>query len=108
MEGVDTDTHVERLLSGRLDDVLVGANTGGLEGLRGELLVLVRDEVAAEGEVIDGSLLAAQVVDPDLGVGDTTVVPRLGEPVNGSERVGQPGIGMTKSVIEITYGLFLQ
>jgi hypothetical protein len=47
--GVDTDTEVERVLSGGLDDVLVGANTGGLEGLRRELLVLVGDEVAAEG-----------------------------------------------------------
>jgi hypothetical protein len=107
VEGVDTDTHVERLLSGRLDDVLVGANTGGLESLRGELLVLVRDEVAAEGEVIDGSPLAAQVVDPDLGVGDTTVVPRLGEPVDGSERVGNRD-DKACSGEKSTYGLFLQ
>ena len=28
--GVDTDAHVETFLSGDLDEVLVGANTGGL------------------------------------------------------------------------------
>lgn len=32
----------------------------------------------AEREVIDGSALAAQVEDADLGVGDTTVESRLG------------------------------
>lgn len=79
MEGVDSHTEMERFFAGSLDNVLVGADTSGLEGFRGQLLVLVRDEVAAEGEVIDGCPLSAQVVDSDLGVGDTTVVPRLGE-----------------------------
>lgn len=32
----------------------------------------------AEGEVVDGRALAAEIVDPDLRVGDTTVEPRLG------------------------------
>lgn len=41
VEGVDSDTEMERVLAGGLDDVLVGANTGGLEGLGRELLVLV-------------------------------------------------------------------
>ena len=68
MEGVDTDTHVERLLASHLDNVLVGANAGGLEGLAGELLVLVRDQVDAEGEVVDVRLLAAQVENADLAV----------------------------------------
>lgn len=42
------------------------------------LLILVRHKVNAERELIDGSLLAAQVEDANLGIGDTTIVPRLG------------------------------
>ena len=94
------DPHVERILSGSLRHVLVGANTGRLERLAGELLILVRDEMAAEGEFVDGSALATKIEDADLQtrpsgvsgpvkrtraevptdlrVGHTTVVPRLG------------------------------
>ena len=72
------DTQVETFLSGDLDEVLVGADTGGLEGLGAQLLILVGDEVNAEGEVVDGSTLAAKVEDSDLGVGDTTVEAGLG------------------------------
>lgn len=85
---METDTHVESILAGRLDDVLVGANTSRLEGFGRKLFVLVRDEVAAEGEVIDGCTLPAEIVDSDLGLGDTTVVPRLGEPRGQLERKG--------------------
>ena len=77
MVGVGTDTEVETFLSGVLDHVLVGANTGGFEGLGAQLLVLVGDEVDAEGEVINLGALPAQVEDSDLGVGDTTVEPGL-------------------------------
>jgi hypothetical protein len=63
---VDTDTQVERVLTRGLGDVLVGTDTGSLESLRGDLLVLVAHKVGAEGEVIDGSLLAAKIVDADL------------------------------------------
>lgn len=78
VEGVGADAQVEGILSAGLDHVLVGANTGGLEGLRAQLLVLIGDHVDAEGEVIDGSLLATEIEDADLGVGDTTVEPGLG------------------------------
>lgn len=78
MEGVGADTQVETLLSGVLDEVLVGANTGGLEGLGAQLLILVGDEVDAEREVVDVGALSAQIEDADLGVGDTTVEPGLG------------------------------
>ena len=69
---------METFLSGDLDEVLVGANTGRLEGLGTQLLILVGHEVDAEREVVDGSALAAKIVDADLGVGDTTVEPGLG------------------------------
>jgi len=79
VERVDPYAEVERLLASRLHNVLVGADTGGLESLRGELLILVRNEMAAEGEVVDRSLLASKIKDTDFGVGNTTVVPRFGE-----------------------------
>ena len=78
MEGVDADAEMETLLAGNLDEVLVGADTGSLESLGAQLLVLVGHQVDAEREVIDGSTLAAEIEDADLGVGDTTVEPGLG------------------------------
>jgi len=78
MEGVDAHAEMETLLAGNLDEVLVGADAGGLESLGAQLLVLVGHQVDAEREVIDGSALAAEIEDADLGVGDTTVEPRLG------------------------------
>lgn len=58
-------------------DVLVGANTGSLEGLGGDLLILVGDEVDAERELVDVGLLATEIEDANLGVGYTTVEARL-------------------------------
>lgn len=83
---VSADTQVETFLSGVLDEVLVGANTGGLEGLGAQLLILVGDEVDAEREVVDVGALTAQIEDTDLGVGDTTVEPRLGIRLNGARQ----------------------
>jgi hypothetical protein len=78
MVGVDANTEMETFLSGNLNKVLVGANTGGLKSLGGQLLVLVGDEVDAEREVVYAGLLATEVEDPDLGIGYTTVEPALG------------------------------
>jgi hypothetical protein len=78
MVGVDADTEMERLLSGSLDHVLVGANTGGLESLGRQLLVLVGNKVDAEREVVDVRAFAAEIEDADLGVRYTTVEPALG------------------------------
>jgi hypothetical protein len=46
--------------------------------LRGKLLVLVGDQVDAEGELVDTGTLTSEIEDLDLGVGDTTVEPGLG------------------------------
>jgi hypothetical protein len=78
MVGVNADTEMETFLSSNLDKVLVGANTGGLESLGGQLLVLVGDQVDAEREVVDVGALAAEIEDADLGVRYTTVEPALG------------------------------
>jgi len=75
VEWVGADAEVETFLTGDLDHVLVGADTGGFEGLGGELLILVGDKVDACWEVVDGRTLAAEIVDSDLCVGDTTVEP---------------------------------
>jgi len=74
---VGADTEVETFLSGNLDQVLVGANTGGLERLGAQLLILVGDQVDAERELVDVGTLTAQVEDANLGVGHTTVESRL-------------------------------
>lgn len=58
--------------------ILVGANTGGFESLRRQLLVLVGDHVHAGREVVDIGLLTSKIEDTDLWVRDTTVEPGLG------------------------------
>ena len=87
---VGADTHVETFLSCNLDhvpepsvslsilffrvppsfsslcDVLVRANTGGLEGLGAQLLILVGDEVDAGWELVDVRTLTAEIEDTDL------------------------------------------
>lgn len=76
--GVHADAEMEGLTARHLGNVFVGADTGSLQSLGRQLLVLVGNEVHAQGEVVDGSALATQVVRADLSVGDTTVVTRLG------------------------------
>jgi len=67
------DAHVESFLSGNLDEVLVGGDTGGLEGLGAELLKLVGNQVDTCWELVDVGALTAQVEDTNLWVWDTTV-----------------------------------
>jgi hypothetical protein len=78
MVWVNADTEMETFLSGNLDEVLVGANTGSLESLGGQLFVLVGDKVDAEREIVDVGALTTEIEDADLCVGYTTVEPALG------------------------------
>lgn len=87
MERVGTDAEVEAFLTGVLDEVLVGADTGGFESLGAQLFVLIGNEVNAEREVVNTGTLAAKIEDPDLGVGDTTVEPGLGIRLEQHERI---------------------
>ena len=57
---------------------LVAADASGLEGLGGELLILVGHQVDAQGELVHAGLLPAQVEDADLGVGDAAAEAGLG------------------------------
>ena len=59
-------------------NVLVGADTGCLEGFRRKLLVFVGDHVDAERKFVDIGTLAPQVEYSDFGVRDTTVEAGLG------------------------------
>lgn len=63
---VSTDTDVVVVLSARLGEVLVACHTSSLESLRGELLLLVGDEMSNVWEGIDGCLLCSYIVDSDL------------------------------------------
>merc|ERR1719297_390605 len=61
-----------------LDEILVTADAAGLQRLRGQLLELVGRQVDGEGELVHTGLLTSEIIDPDLGVGDTTVESALG------------------------------
>ncbi len=58
--------------------LLVGANARGFQRLRAQLLQLVRDKMHAERELIHTGTLPPKVEDADLGIGHTTIEPRLG------------------------------
>lgn len=76
--GVYSNSYVEGVLSDSLHKVLVGANASSLKSLAGKLLVLVGDEVDAKREVINICLLATQIEDANLAIGNTTIEARLG------------------------------
>lgn len=63
---------------GREINLLVGADTGGFEGFRRQLLVFIGDHVDAEGEFIDVGTLATQIENANFGVWDTAVEAGLG------------------------------
>lgn len=66
MEGVDANTEMEGILASDFRHILVRTDTCGFEGFRRKLLVLIGDEMAAEGELVDRCALAAQIEDTDL------------------------------------------
>ncbi|GIX63528.1 molecular chaperone, putative [Babesia caballi] len=90
VEGVHPDPDVEGFFTSGLDHelphvtrphgftYLVGADTRGLQRFGRNLLVLARDDVHGEGEVIDIRSLQSHIVDSDFGVRDTSAEPRLG------------------------------
>ena len=78
VEGMDSHSDVETILTTVLDEVFVAADTSSLQSLRGQLLQLVGHQVNGEGEFVDSGLLTSKIKDPDLRVGDTTVKSALG------------------------------
>jgi hypothetical protein len=75
--GVEPYSQMEGILTSGLGNVLVSSNTGSFKSLAGQLLILQRYQVNAEREVIYMSSLTSNIVDPNLGIGDTTAVARL-------------------------------
>jgi len=71
--GVSADTEMETFLAGNLDEVLIGANTGGFQRFRAQLFIFVGDKVDAEREFVNVGPLATKIEDTDLGVWHTTV-----------------------------------
>lgn len=66
MEGVDANTEMEGILASDFRHILVCTDASGFEGFRRKLLVLIGDEMAAEGELVDRRALATQIEDTDL------------------------------------------
>ena len=75
MEGMNSDPEVESILPCRLGHVLVACNTGSLKSLTGDILLLPRDEMHTVGELVYSLLLHSNIIDPDLGVRNTTTIP---------------------------------
>jgi len=70
---VSADTEMEGFLSGDLNQVLVCANTGGLESLRTQLFQLIGDQVNAERKFVNVRTLSSEIEDTNLWVRNTTV-----------------------------------
>lgn len=78
VEGVGAHTQVETILTAGLHGVLVGANAGSLQGLRGDVLVFARHQVDGEWELVNAGLLTTAIVDTKLSIGDSTAEAGLG------------------------------
>lgn len=74
---MQSHSDVELIFAAELHQVLVAANAASFQSFRAELFIFVRHEMDAEGEVLDESLLSAQVEDADLGVWNTTTETRF-------------------------------
>jgi len=70
---VNSDSDMETFFTGVVSHVFVSGNTGGLESLRGDLLLLVGDHMDAGGEKRVTGLLHSTVIHTDFGVRNTTV-----------------------------------
>merc|ERR1719174_1129572 len=77
VERVRANAEVERILPGQADHALVRRNTRSLKGFTGHLLVLARDHMDAQGELIHVVLLLPAIEDTDLRVRHTAAEPRL-------------------------------
>jgi len=70
---VSADTEMEGFLSGGLNHVLVGANTGSFESLGTQLFVLIGNHVDAERELVNVGSLTTKIENSDLWVRYTSV-----------------------------------
>ena len=59
---------MEVVLANSVDHVLVGGNAGSFKRLRGDLLLLKREQMNASREDVAANLLLANIIDLDLRV----------------------------------------
>lgn len=88
---VNSASKMETFLTALLDQVLVGSNTSSFHGFGGDLFLFERDEMNTEGELFDISSLLASIVDSNSGIGDTSVITRLGERLSTPVSVASSG-----------------
>mmetsp|Transcript_14803 Transcript_14803/g.22555 ORF Transcript_14803/g.22555 Transcript_14803/m.22555 type:complete len:203 (+) Transcript_14803:215-823(+) len=74
MVRVRSHADVEEIPSSIGDHELVGGNSGSLQALTGDLLVLIADHVGGGRELVARQLLLAAVEDPDLRIRHTSAV----------------------------------
>jgi hypothetical protein len=76
---VDSASQMETFLTALLDQVLVGSNTASFHSFGGDLFLFEGDKVDRVGEFFDFSLLLTSIINSNSGIGDTSVITRLGE-----------------------------
>jgi len=76
---VDSTSQMETFFTTLLDQVLVGSDTASFHGFGTDLFLFKRDQMDSEGEFFNFSLLSTSIVNSDSGIGDTSVITRLGE-----------------------------
>ena len=70
-------SEMETFFSALFNQVFVGLNTGGFEGLRRDLFLFTRDDMDRDGENFVAGSLVTRVVDSESGVRHTSVIARL-------------------------------
>lgn len=88
---VNSASKMETFLTALLDQVLVGSNTSSFHGFGGDLFLFKGNEVNTEGEKFDISSLLTGIVNSDSGIGDTSVITRLGERLSTPVSVASSG-----------------
>merc|ERR1712180_151964 len=70
VEGVDSYTDVECILTSNLGHVLVGTDTSRFESFRRQLFVLIGHQIHTLGELINVHLFLTEIEDSDLWDGN--------------------------------------
>lgn len=74
---MQSHSDVELIFAAILHQVLVAANATGFQSFRAELFVFIGHEMNAQWEIIDESLLSAQIENANLGIRNTATEARL-------------------------------
>lgn len=74
---MESNPHVKSILSTRLYEVLVCTDSCSLESLRRYLFIFSGNHVDTEREFIDSCPLSSEIVDPNLGVRNSSAETRL-------------------------------